>query len=211
MICLLRIRTPSSSALTTKSLRNVRYANRNLAAKVSDLESFDVGDRISHKLEAQTIIREYEGCIEDGHSRPSSVYYGSRHSHWRKTLYQQPRSSRSTSELFPTFSGVESIIISHLFPAGYPGTISLGYRSYAGFQFLACLTGSAASVLSTQALLYAVGVVGSGSSAGATAAAMNWVIKDGIGQFGGIIFASYIGKLRGFDKNPKKWRMSQIT
>lgn len=41
-------------------------------------------------------------------------------------------------------------------------------------------------VFSTQALLYAVGL-GSGSIP--LAAGLNWVIKDGLGQLGGVLFA----------------------
>ena len=35
-------------------------------------------------------------------------------------------------------------------------------------------------------------------------AAYTWVLKDGIGQFGGILFASVFGK--NFDEDIKKWR-----
>jgi len=38
------------------------------------------------------------------------------------------------------------------------------------------------------------------------AAALNWVIKDGLGQFGGVIFASYVGTVKAFDRDPKRWR-----
>lgn len=41
-------------------------------------------------------------------------------------------------------------------------------------------------------------------------AAYNWVLKDGIGQLGGILFASRYGK--NFDEDIKKWRfMSMIA
>ncbi|KAL3811267.1 hypothetical protein ACHAXA_003366 [Cyclostephanos tholiformis] len=90
-------------------------------------------------------------------------------------------------------------------------------------------------VLSTQALLVAVGV--GTQSAAPMAAALNWVMKDGVGQLGGVVFASQLGKggidfdywrgkfgkwsfggkrkirRRGnyqqgtADSNPKRWRM----
>lgn len=47
-------------------------------------------------------------------------------------------------------------------------------------------------VLSTQALLVAVGV--GTQSAAPMAAALNWVMKDGVGQLGGVVFASQLGK-----------------
>lgn len=37
------------------------------------------------------------------------------------------------------------------------------------------------------------------------AAGLNWVIKDGLGQFGGVIFASLVSTK--FDSNPRYWRM----
>jgi hypothetical protein len=52
-----------------------------------------------------------------------------------------------------------------------------------------------------QALLYAVGL---GSGAIPLAAALNWIIKDGLGQLGGVIFASKVST--NFDADPKKWR-----
>jgi hypothetical protein len=39
------------------------------------------------------------------------------------------------------------------------------------------------------------------------AGALNWVVKDGIGQVGGVVFASHMGQSRRFDDNPKRWRM----
>jgi hypothetical protein len=73
-------------------------------------------------------------------------------------------------------------------------------------------------VLSTQTLLLAVGVVGSSAtattaaagtsvtaSAGVLAGALNWVLKDGVGQLGGVLFASR--QSRAFDAHPKQMRM----
>ena len=44
-------------------------------------------------------------------------------------------------------------------------------------------------MLSTQALLYSVGL---GAGAIPTAAAVNWVLKDGLGQLGGVVRALYL-------------------
>jgi hypothetical protein len=54
----------------------------------------------------------------------------------------------------------------------------------------------------------AVAATSSSNTKSAVAAgALNWVFKDGIGQLGGIIVASYIGNLRYLDSNPKRYRM----
>lgn len=55
-----------------------------------------------------------------------------------------------------------------------------------------------------QALLSAIGI-GSGDGSLPLAATLNWVIKDGLGQFGGVLFASMVNNQ--FDADPKKWRM----
>jgi hypothetical protein len=39
------------------------------------------------------------------------------------------------------------------------------------------------------------------------AGALNWVMKDFMGQLGGIVFASQMGKTKAFDNDPKRWRM----
>jgi len=63
--------------------------------------------------------------------------------------------------------------------------------------FFSCVSG----VLSTQSLLYAVGL---GAGSVPVAAAVNWVLKDGLGQLGGVIAAASINSR--FDSEPKRWR-----
>lgn len=109
-------------------------------------------------------------------------------------------------------------------------------NSYVKLQMTASLCSSAIGVLSTQSLLYAMGL---GAGSVPLAAALNWIIKDGIGQIGGIVFARYARKQAGdprgtwtdglpangitnhpnahshthsvvndrFDANPKRWKM----
>jgi len=125
--------------------------------------------------------------------------------------------------------------IHHFLPARYPYSVCPSYGRYVSYCFMGSVAGSSAMVLSTQALLIAVGV--GTHSAAPLAGALNWVMKDGIGQLGGVIFASQLGKggidfdhwqgkfgwlyfpnnkakkkrgnfQRGTaDSNPKRWRM----
>lgn len=99
--------------------------------------------------------------------------------------------------------------VAYLLPAQYPQSVGTGYNRYSLLCFSASTAGSAAMVLSTQTLLLAVGVVGqsSATSASVMAGALNWVLKDGIGQLGGVIFASKMGEVKKFDSDPKRWRM----
>ncbi len=82
--------------------------------------------------------------------------------------------------------------VHHFLPANYPHSVSPSYLTYATYCGCGAVAGSAAMVLSTQALLVAVGV--GTQSAAPMAAALNWVMKDGLGQLGGVIFASQLGK-----------------
>ncbi|CAM9118404.1 unnamed protein product, partial [Ectocarpus fasciculatus] len=87
-------------------------------------------------------------------------------------------------------------------PKGYPQSVSSSYGRYASGHFASSVFSSAGGVLSMQALLHAVGL---GAGAIPMAAALNWVIKDGLGQLGGVAFASFINNR--FDADPKKWRI----
>lgn len=93
-------------------------------------------------------------------------------------------------------------------PAQFPTSVAPGYAGFATFCFSASIAGSAAMVLSTQTLLLAVGIVGQNvQQASIMAGAFNWVMKDFVGQLGGVLFASQMGKTRAFDTDPKRWRM----
>lgn len=99
-------------------------------------------------------------------------------------------------------------IIRHFLPANYPRSVASGYVRFSLFSLVAATAGSASMVLSTQTLLLAVGVVGSHvTTTSVMAGALNWVLKDGVGQLGGVLFASRMGETRTFDSNPKLWRM----
>ncbi|WVZ72192.1 hypothetical protein U9M48_020691 [Paspalum notatum var. saurae] len=91
-------------------------------------------------------------------------------------------------------------------PAGFPVSVSVDYLDYMLLQFPTNVTGWICHVLVTSSLLKAVGVGSfSGTSAAASAAAIRWVSKDGIGAFGRLLIGGRFGTL--FDDDPKKWRM----
>lgn len=84
-------------------------------------------------------------------------------------------------------------------PENYPRSVQGSYRRFVGWNFLQMTFSSALGVLSTQQLLLALGI-GSVSSS----AALNWVMKDGLGQLGGVLFAGTIGSR--FDGSVKHYR-----
>lgn len=91
--------------------------------------------------------------------------------------------------------------LSLMLPEGYPQSVSSDYLEYSLWRGVQGIASQMSGVLATQALLYAVGL---GKGAIPTAAAVNWVLKDGIGYVSKI-FLSKFG--RHFDVNPKGWRL----
>lgn len=88
-----------------------------------------------------------------------------------------------------------------LLPDGYPHSVSSDYMQYSLWRGVQGVASQISGVLSTQALLYAVGL---GKGAIPTAAAVNWVLKDGLGYLSKILLSKFG---RHFDVNPKGWRL----
>ena len=88
-------------------------------------------------------------------------------------------------------------------PRGYPVSVSPGYLEYVGWQWTHHAAASANGVLASSFLLYAVGL---GSGAIPTAGALNWVLKDGLGQLGTLYFGRFLGHR--FDVQAKTWYLA---
>ncbi|WOL04315.1 hypothetical protein Cni_G13036 [Canna indica] len=93
------------------------------------------------------------------------------------------------------------IVLRLLLPEGYPHSVSSDYLEYSLWRGVQGVASQISGVLSTQALLYAVGL---GKGAIPTAAAVSWVLKDGIGYLSKILLSKFG---RHFDVNPKGWRL----
>ena len=94
-------------------------------------------------------------------------------------------------------------LLQHLLPKGYPNSVSAPYTPYSQYTFVQSFASTASGVLSMQSLLFAVGL--GQPLAVPAAAAIQWVMKDGLGQLGGMLFASYVNAR--FDSDAKRWRM----
>ncbi|XP_078169227.1 root UVB sensitive-like protein (Protein of unknown function, DUF647) [Carex rostrata] len=92
-------------------------------------------------------------------------------------------------------------VVGLMLPHGYPHSVSADYMEYSLWRGVQGIASQVSGVLSTQALLYAVGL---GKGAIPTAAAINWVLKDGIGYLSKILLSKFG---RHFDVNPKGWRL----
>lgn len=103
-------------------------------------------------------------------------------------------------------SWLPDMVKEFVFPAGFPGSVSDDYLEYMMLQFPTNVTGWICHALVTSSLLKAVGVGSfSGTTAAASAAAIRWVFKDGIGAVGRLLIGGRFGNL--FDDDPKQWRL----
>jgi hypothetical protein len=85
-------------------------------------------------------------------------------------------------------------------PAGYPASVSPGYLRYVWWQALHHCCSAANGVIASTFMLYSLGL-----SAGAipTAGALNWALKDGLGQVGTLLFGRAIA--HNFDVASRGW------
>jgi Vitamin B6 photo-protection and homoeostasis len=125
--------------------------------------------------------------------------------------------------LYQTISGIETRITNHklavkerlnppiskttiqlqkmVLPIGYPWSVNENYLKTHSYQFYESTAGSTISVLCAQALLSSVGVSSSLVATGSASVAINWVLKDGIGEIGKLIMIQQSSHL--FDSYPK--------
>ncbi|XVE99959.1 hypothetical protein REPUB_Repub03eG0244900 [Reevesia pubescens] len=95
----------------------------------------------------------------------------------------------------------KDLVMRLLLPEGFPDSVTCDYLDYSLWRGVQGVASQISGVLATQALLYAVGL---GKGAIPTAAAINWVLEDGIGYLSKITLSKYG---RHFDVNPKGWRL----
>eukprot|EP00026_Physarum_polycephalum_P008734 Phypoly_transcript_08834.p1 GENE.Phypoly_transcript_08834~~Phypoly_transcript_08834.p1 ORF type:complete len:422 (+),score=62.60 Phypoly_transcript_08834:50-1315(+) len=98
---------------------------------------------------------------------------------------------------------LSSLFRSIFLPEGYPASVSKDYLSYQIWDTLQALCSAVTGVLSTRAILAGYGV--GNAEATVSAAAMQWVVKNGSGMIGRILFAWKYGT--SLDHNAKTWRL----
>lgn len=88
-------------------------------------------------------------------------------------------------------------------PQGYPNSVSEDYIDYQKWDTVQAFCSTISGTLTTHAILKGVGV---GSDiANPLSATITWILKDGTGHFGKILFAWWKGTELDFDS--KKWRI----
>lgn len=110
---------------------------------------------------------------------------------------KQPKthSLLNTQSFFNTFQTA-------FLPRGFPNTVTREYIPYSTYQFLSSISGTITGTLSMHAMLQAISVPFATSLG--ISATTNWIIKDGIGLLGGVIFAANTSTK--FDSDAKKYR-----
>ncbi|KAI3411747.1 hypothetical protein GPALN_001814 [Globodera pallida] len=88
-------------------------------------------------------------------------------------------------------------------PQGYPTTVSADYLDYQLYDTLQAFASSLNGALATLAVLKGVGV--GNEQATVLAAALTWILKDGVGMLARIAFAWAKGTR--LDSDCKRWRL----
>lgn len=208
---LLRLKRPASTAAPVSSTGAV-FEIVEISASTAE-----VGTRPSNASGENSEIYA-EKSIQDAPASATVYTIDSNSSGWtRRKVNNRRRTWNVFGFALPASDWLSaSKIVSHFLPSNYPHSVAPGYMHFCRGNFIASVAGSAAMVLSTQTLLLAVGVVGSTAAAaaatsggaatsGVLAGALNWVLKDGVGQLGGVLYASR--QSRAFDAHPKQMRM----
>ncbi|KAF4528577.1 hypothetical protein B566_EDAN015725 [Ephemera danica] len=89
-------------------------------------------------------------------------------------------------------------------PQGYPSSVSSDYMTYQLWDTLQAFCSYLSGTLTTKAIMQGVGV--GDATATPLAATITWVMRDGTGMIGRIVFASWKGP--SLDANCKQWRLA---
>jgi hypothetical protein len=103
--------------------------------------------------------------------------------------------------LQPCWYRLKTSLKNTVLPEGYPHSVHPAYLCFSLWEFLHSLTDSMASVLTTQAMMQALGM---GAASMPLAAGLSWVLKDGIGSLASILYSALISSE--YDRNPKRYR-----
>ncbi|OVA02143.1 FAS1 domain [Macleaya cordata] len=112
-------------------------------------------------------------------------------------------SSLSLQRSGSRFKEVSTRIIEAFVPEGFPSSVTPDYVPFQIWDSLQGLSTYIRTMLSTQALLSAIGV--GEKSATVIGATFQWFLRDFTGMLGGILFTFYQGS--NLDSNAKTWRL----
>ncbi|KAI9486879.1 MAG: vitamin B6 photo-protection and homoeostasis-domain-containing protein [Benjaminiella poitrasii] len=108
---------------------------------------------------------------------------------------------------FSMFHSIKQNLREMFLPVGYPESVHDCYKKFHIWLFLETYVGSAIGVLCSQAMLASLGLGTMEATGGAVA--IQWVLKDGIGEIGKLFFIKRYAS--SFDSHPKTWKFVSIT
>lgn len=203
-----------SASSNSSSSAQIDSLNERFQKVMVELGSGSAEERIvkAHGLAALSYTQAYELVAEaNGVSFKPAIHRAEHNSELddppMKVLWDENISPNiNASQLLPpepTFvvrqmHSVWNAFKSAFLPTGWPHTVSPDYEKYYRYMFLQNVAGSFSYVMSMTALLQAVGI---GSGALGAAAAVSWVMKDGLGAVGMIFAAKVLGDANTFDAN----------
>ncbi|XP_070585508.1 RUS family member 1 isoform X3 [Erythrolamprus reginae] len=129
--------------------------------------------------------------------------YGSRSARRYQALPDGKLSSVADASEARHFPSLHHIFMSIFLPQGYPESVSTDYLAYQFWDTIQAFASSITGTLATQAVLKGVGVGDETSTV--AAATVTWILKDGTGMLGRIVFAWSKGSK--LDCDAKQWRL----
>ncbi len=109
------------------------------------------------------------------------------------------------SQIFVS-TGLARIFRNLCLPVGYPESARNNYSLYVRYNLVQVSLISFTRILSTQAMLLAVGIGQPGALP--MAAVINWLLKDGLGHLGSILVGTKINTK--FDSDPKRYKFLSV-
>ncbi|XP_018568055.1 RUS1 family protein C16orf58 homolog isoform X2 [Anoplophora glabripennis] len=106
-----------------------------------------------------------------------------------------------------SFQWIKNFFREVLLPYGYPDSVSDDYLHYQLWDTAQAFCSTITNAFTTRAVLKGVGV--GDPNATALSAAITWIMKEGTGMIGRILFAWWKGN--GLDSDCKKWRLFADT
>nr|XP_022344974.1 RUS1 family protein C16orf58 homolog isoform X1 [Crassostrea virginica] len=120
-----------------------------------------------------------------------------------KKYVKKEKDTLSTIDLSPKWTSISQFFTVVFLPQGYPESVSSDYLQYQIWDTIQAFASSITGTLAAQAMLKGVGV--GDESATVMAATLTWILKDGTGMIGRILFAWIQGS--NLDCDAKRWRL----
>ncbi|KAK4582463.1 hypothetical protein RGQ29_025591 [Quercus rubra] len=196
-------KTKSNGRATPTPTQTPRHFHILCLASQPKLEEGEDADHVRGQGQPQVILVERYG------NGTTKRYFLDEESRLQTFLEEDSLVTNGFQDLHASDTGLlwlPDTVKDFILPAGFPGSVSDDYFQYMLLQFPTNVTAWICHTLVTSSLLKAVGVGSfSGTTAAASAAAIRWVSKDGLGAVGRLLIGGWFGNL--FDDDPKQWRM----